>query len=160
MDLSELETPVPVVDLEIARGNIRCLQHYCDTHGFKLRPHIKTHKLPFFAHEQCKAGAAGITVQKIGEAEAMVQTGLANILVTYNIIGREKAERLANLTNFAHLDVAIDNEKALESLVWAKSRASAPIGVLIEFESGGNRQGVQTPAQAVDLARAILSHSG
>jgi len=160
MHLDELSSPVPVVDYDIASRNIRRLQQYCDTHQFRLRPHIKTHKLPFFAHEQCKAGAIGITVQKIGEAEIMAQTGLADILITYNIIGREKAERLANLTNFARLSVAIDNERALESLGWAAHRASTPIGVLIEFESGGNRQGVQTPEQAVALARSILGHSG
>ena len=160
MHISELDTPVPIVDYDIARRNIRRLQEYCDAHQFKLRPHIKTHKLPFFAHEQCKAGAVGITVQKVGEAEIMAQTGLTDILITYNVMGQEKAERLAHLTNFARISVAIDNDKALQSLVWAGSRASAPIGVLIEFESGGNRQGVQTPAQAVELAKAVLSHSG
>jgi len=160
MHLNELSSPVPVVDYDIARRNIHRLQQYCDTHQFRLRPHVKTHKLPFFAHEQCKAGAAGITVQKIGEAEVMAQTGLADILITYNIVGREKAERLANLTNFARLSVAIDNERALESLGWSERRAKNPIGVLIEFESGGNRQGVQTPEQAIDLAKAILGHSG
>ena len=79
----------------------------------------------------------------------MAQTGLNDILITYNIIGEDKAERLANLTNFAVLSVAIDNEKALESLIWAERRAHDPIGVLIEFESGGNRQGVQMPTEAV-----------
>ena len=82
MHISELETPVTVVDYDIARRNIRRLQEYCDAHQFKLRPHIKTHKLPFFAHEQCKAGAVGITVQKVGEAEIMAQTGLTDILIT------------------------------------------------------------------------------
>jgi len=160
MHVNELSSPVPVVDYDIARRNIRRLQEYCDTHRFKLRPHIKTHKLPFFAHEQCKAGAIGITVQKLGEAEVMAQTGLGDILVTYNIIGREKAERLANLTNFARLSVAVDNENALESLAWAAGRASAPISVLVEFESGGNRQGVQTPQKAVNLAKAVMGLSG
>ncbi|MBV9129229.1 MAG: alanine racemase [Verrucomicrobia bacterium] len=160
MHISELDTPVPVVDYDIACRNIRRLQEYCDANRFKLRPHIKTHKLPLFAHEQCKAGAVGITVQKLGEAEIMAHTGLTDILITYNVMGQEKAERLARLTNFARLSVAIDNEKALQSLAWAGNRARAPIGVLIEFESGGNRQGVQTPGQAVDLAKAVLSHSG
>jgi D-serine deaminase-like pyridoxal phosphate-dependent protein len=160
MQISELSSPVSVVDLDIASRNIRRLQEYCDRHQFKLRPHIKTHKLPFFAHEQCKAGAIGITVQKIGEAEVMVQTGLTDVLITYNVVGRDKAERLANLTNFATLSVTTDNEKALESLAGANRRANRPIGVLIEFESGGNRQGVQTPEAAVALAKKILGHSG
>jgi len=159
MHLSELSTPVPVVDYDTACRNIRRLQEYCDANQLKLRPHIKTHKLPFFAHEQCRAGAVGITAQKLGEAEVMAQTGLSDILITYNIVGPEKAERLANLTNFARLMVGIDNKKALESLVLAGRRARSPIGVLIEFESGGNRQGVQTPEQALELAKMIRGHS-
>jgi D-serine deaminase-like pyridoxal phosphate-dependent protein len=156
MLLGELETPVPVVDIDIVRRNIRRLQQYCDAHELKLRPHIKTHKLPLFAHEQCKAGATGITVQKIGEAEIMAQTGLTDILLTYNVLGQAKAERVAHLTHFARISVAIDNEKALESVSWAARRATAPISVLIEFESGGNRQGVQTPEQAVALAKTAV----
>lgn len=159
MYLRDLETPVPVVDLEIVLCNIRRLQHYCDAHEYKLRPHVKTHKLPLFAHEQCKAGATGITVQKIGEAEVMAQTGISDILLTYNVLGQEKAERVAHLTHFARVSVAIDNEKALESVAWAASRACSPIGVLIEFESGGNRQGVQTPEQAIALAKMAVKQS-
>ena len=159
MHISNLSTPVPVVDYDTARRNIRRLQEYCDAHQLKLRPHIKTHKLPFFAQEQCRAGATGITVQKVGEAEVMAQTGLTDILITYNIVGPEKAERLANLTNFARLAVGIDNKKAVESLVLAGSRANSPIGVLVEFESGGKRQGVQTPEQALELAKMIRGQS-
>jgi D-serine deaminase-like pyridoxal phosphate-dependent protein len=159
MFLLDLETPVPVVDLEIVHRNILRLQHYCDTHEFKLRPHIKTHKLPLFAHEQIKAGATGITVQKLGEAEVMAQTGIADILLTYNVLGQAKAERLAHLTHFARVSVAIDNEKALESVVWAASRACRPIGLLLEFESGLERQGVQTPEQAIALAKAAVKQS-
>jgi D-serine deaminase-like pyridoxal phosphate-dependent protein len=158
MLLSELETPVPVIDIEIARQNIRRLQHYCDAHELKLRPHVKTHKLPWFAHEQCKAGATGITVQKIGEAEVMAQTGISDILLTYNVLGQAKAERLAHLTHFARVSVAIDNEKALESVAWAAGRACGPISLLIEFESGGERQGVQMPEQAVALAKLAVKN--
>jgi D-serine deaminase-like pyridoxal phosphate-dependent protein len=159
MQIDELETPVPVVDLDIARQNIRRLQSYCDRYGLKLRPHVKTHKLPFFAHQQCRAGAVGITVQKVGEAEVMAQTGIADILLTYNVLGQAKAERVAHLSQFTRLSVAIDNEKALASVSWAANSAGIPIGVLIEFESGGNRQGVQTPEQALALARTATKQS-
>jgi len=156
MQIDELDTPVPVVDLDIARQNIRRLQSYCDTHGLRLRPHVKTHKLPLFAHEQCRAGAIGITVQKVGEAEIMAQTGITDILLTYNVLGQAKAERVAHLSQLTRLSVAVDNEKALASVAWAAKCARTPIGVLIEFESGGNRQGVQTPEQALALGRAAV----
>ena len=84
---------------------------------------------------------------------------MTDILVTYNIVGAEKAERLANLTYFARVGVAIDNEVSLETVAAAGKRAAAPIDVLIEFESGGGRQGVQTPEEALDLARAVMGHS-
>jgi D-serine deaminase-like pyridoxal phosphate-dependent protein len=158
MQISDLETPVPLVDLQIVRSNIRRLQDYCDAHEIKLRPHIKTHKLPLFAHEQMKAGAVGVTVQKLGEAEAMAQTGIGDILITYNVIGQAKAERLKHLTSFARMSVGIDNEKSLESVAWAAKRAATPIGLLIEFDSGANRQGVQAPEQALDLARSARKH--
>jgi len=159
MHINDLETPVPVVDLDIARRNIHRLQEYCDAHHLSLRPHIKTHKLPLFAHEQLRAGAIGITVQKLGEAEVMAQTGVTDILLTYNVIGEEKLERLANLTNFARMSVAIDNEKSLESVARAAKQGRRQIGVLVEFESGANRQGVQAPREAVELARLALQHS-
>jgi D-serine deaminase-like pyridoxal phosphate-dependent protein len=159
MKTNDLETPVPVVDIDIVRRNIRRLQDYCDAHRIELRPHIKTHKLPLFAHEQLRAGAVGITVQKLGEAEAMAQTGITDILLTYNLIGQAKAERLADLTNFALMTVAIDNKNALESVALAAQRAASPIGLLIEFESGGNRQGVQTPEQALELAKSAVKYS-
>jgi D-serine deaminase-like pyridoxal phosphate-dependent protein len=157
MQISDLQTPIPVVDVEIVRRNIRRLQDYCDAKEIKLRPHIKTHKLPLFAHEQIRAGAIGITVQKLGEAEAMAQTGITDILLTYNVIGREKAIRLAHLTNFARMSVGLDNEKSLESVAWAAKHAINTVGVLIEFESGANRQGVQTPEEALELAKSVVN---
>jgi D-serine deaminase-like pyridoxal phosphate-dependent protein len=149
-----------MVDFNIVQENIRRLQDYCDFHRIALRPHIKTHKLPFFAHEQTRAGAIGITVQKLGEAEMMAYSGITDILITYNLLGPAKAERLAHLTHLATISVAIDNLAAVDSLNLASKHAKTQIGVLIEFESGGNRQGVQNPEAALDLARKIRSHSG
>ena len=68
MRVSDLETPVPVIDLDRVEANLKKMQDYCDAHGLKLRPHIKTHKIPAFAHRQIELGAGGITCQKLGEA--------------------------------------------------------------------------------------------
>ena len=67
-----IDTPAVLIDLDIAEANIRRFQQHCNAHGLKLRPHIKTHKLPMLAKAQLKAGAVGITCQKISEAEAMI----------------------------------------------------------------------------------------
>ncbi|MBI3763868.1 MAG: D-TA family PLP-dependent enzyme, partial [Chloroflexi bacterium] len=69
MRVSELDTPVAIVDLDKLETNIARLQAYLNEHGLANRPHIKTHKIPEIAHKQMKAGAVGITCQKLGEAE-------------------------------------------------------------------------------------------
>lgn len=69
MNVASLDTPVATVDLDAVERNIARMQGYCDEHGLAFRPHIKTHKLPAIAHMQMRAGAVGITCQKLGEAE-------------------------------------------------------------------------------------------
>jgi D-serine deaminase-like pyridoxal phosphate-dependent protein len=95
MHVDELETPVPVIDLERVERNLAKMQAYCDSHKLRLRPHIKTHKMPAFAHRQMELGACGITCQKLGEAEVMIDAGLDDILITYPLIGPAKALHLA-----------------------------------------------------------------
>ena len=87
MDVTQLDTPVAVVDLDKLEENILQLQHYMDAHGIANRPHIKTHKIPAIAWMQLRAGAVGITCQKIGEAEVMANAGIEDIFLPYNIVG-------------------------------------------------------------------------
>ncbi|MEX2534790.1 MAG: alanine racemase [Trueperaceae bacterium] len=158
--LEDLDTPLVAVDLERVERNIAKLQAYCDEHGLANRPHIKTHKLPLIAHKQLAAGASGITVQTIGEAEVMVAAGIEDILVTYNVIGEQKAVRLARIARSARLRVGVDNEVALATVGRAASLAERPIGVLIEFESGKKRQGVERPQDALELASKVGTFDG
>ncbi len=155
MHINELDTPIPVIDLDRVEHNIHKLQNYLDKHGIKSRPHIKTHKLPFLAHQQLEAGAIGITCQKISEAAVMAAAGIKDILITYNIIGDAKVMPLAQLAKQTELSIAIDNTVALETIVKAASLAKTTIKILIEFESGNNRVGVQTPEEALALAKYI-----
>lgn len=151
--IETLDTPCVVVDLDVARRNIRRLQEYLDAHGVANRPHIKTHKLPLLAHWQVEEGARGITVQSVGEAEVMAAAGITDILITYNIMGDDKVRRLAQVACIANISVAVDNEVALNAVASAAVLSGRTIGVLIEFESGKKRQGVVTPEEAVVLAR-------
>lgn len=160
MHIDALETPVPVVDLDRVERNLRGMQDYCDRHGLRLRPHIKTHKLPEFARRQVALGAVGITCQKLGEAEVMAEAGLDDILISYPLIGPAKALRLAALARRLRMSVAVDNALALDTAAMAAAASRAEIGVLVEFESGANRVGVATPAEALDLARRIVASPG
>src|SRR3989304_3044376 len=94
MQIESLDTPIATVDLDAVDRNIGRMQSYCDEHGLAFRPHIKTHKLPAIAHMQVRAGAVGITCQKLGEAEVMEAAGLRDILLTFPLVGAAKAERL------------------------------------------------------------------
>ena len=91
---SELQTPAVLIDLDRVEANLSRAQDYADSHGLKLRPHIKTHKLPRFAKRAMELGAVGITVQKLGEAETMADAGISEIFLPYNIIGHAKLARL------------------------------------------------------------------
>jgi len=160
MTVHDLDTPAPVVDIDIVEQNLAKMQSYCDSHGLALRPHIKTHKIPHLAHRQVQLGACGITCQKLGEAEVMVAVGLTDILISYPLIGELKAKRLAVLAGTAKMTVAIDSDVALATATSAALSSGAEIGVLVEFDSGAKRTGVVSVEQALALAAQITETKG
>jgi D-serine deaminase-like pyridoxal phosphate-dependent protein len=154
MRLADLDTPVPVVDLDRVEANLVRMQQYCDAHGLRLRPHIKTHKLPQIARRQIELGAIGITCQKISEAMVFAEAGCDDILLTYPIVGPTKIAPLAELAKKTRrLAVALDNPVALDTVAAAAAAAGREIGVLVEFDSGGGRCGVQSVDELLALAR-------
>ncbi len=155
MHIDELETPVAIVDLDRLEANILRFQAYLDQHGIANRPHIKTHKIPEIAHMQLAGGAVGITCQKLGEAEVMAQAGIKDIFLPYNILGAAKLERLTHLVRRVHMSVTADSETTVRGLATAMQRAGLTLPVLVEFDSGMKRCGVQSPRAAADLARLI-----
>ncbi len=160
MHIDDLETPVAIVDLDQLQANVVKLQAYLDQHGIVNRPHIKTHKIPEIAHMQVDAGAVGITCQKLGEAEVMAQAGIKDIFVPYNILGEAKLERLIHLNRRARMSVTADSEVVVRGLAAAAQRDGARLTVLVEFDTGMGRCGVQTPYEAADLARIINRADG
>jgi D-serine deaminase-like pyridoxal phosphate-dependent protein len=160
MYIDELETPFAAVNLDKLESNIVKLQGYLDEHSINNRPHIKTHKIPEIAHMQIKAGAVGITCQKLSEAEVMAQAGIRDILVTYNIIGTTKLERLIRLARRTKLSVTADSEFTVKGLSTAAQSQKLELAVLVEFDSGARRCGVQSPQEAVALARLISKSPG
>lgn len=155
MLVEELDTPSVVVDLGVMEANIRRCQAYLDRHGLALRPHIKTHKIPAFARLQVGLGAKGVTCQKLGEAEVMVEAGITDILVTYNIVGQAKLDRLVALVHRAEMKVVADSAEVVEGLSAAMAGAGLVLPVLVECDTGAMRCGVTTPAAARELAEAI-----
>ena len=153
--IDDIDTPAVLIDVDRATRNIGRAQAYADRSGLKLRPHVKTHKLPFFAWKQVEAGARGITCQKIGEAEVFADTGVADdILITFNIVGDAKVGRLMDLAErVPRLTVVADNEVVLQGLSAGAHRRGRELPVLVECDTGFGRNGVQTPQAALELAR-------
>ena len=160
MHLDDLETPVPVVDIDRLEANIARLQAYLDSHGIANRPHIKTHKIPEIAQMQMDAGAIGITCQKVSEAEVMASVGFKDILIGYNILGESKLNRLMALAKKVIVSVVADSAVVVSGLSSAAQRAGLTLSVLVECDTGLHRCGVQSPQEAAELARLICSSPG
>ena len=158
--ISQLDTPVPLIDVDIALRNLTRWQKKCDERGIANRPHIKTHKLVGFAKIQIALGAKGITVQKLGEAEVMSASGIRDILLTFNVVGEGKIARLAAVMKKASMRVVADNESVLTSLQKAALLAGQDLGVFVECDTGAARNGVQTPMDALRLAQLIAKSPG
>jgi D-serine deaminase-like pyridoxal phosphate-dependent protein len=155
---TELDTPAVTIDLDLVEANIRRAQARLDRHGVANRPHIKTHKIPALAKMQMDAGAIGITCQKLGEVEVFADAGVVDdILLTYNVIGPAKTERLASLIKrLKRLAVVLDNETVARGLSEAAVRHGVEIRFLVECDTGFGRNGVASPQAALDLAEAAM----
>lgn len=153
-------TPAVVIDLDKVEANIARLQAACDAAGVANRPHIKTHKSPELARLQVAAGARGITCQKLGEAEVMADGGLDDILISYNILGEEKLGRLGALQRRVRMIVAADNPVTIAGLPQAAEIAGRDLEVVVECDTGRKRAGVETPGEAVELAKQIAASKG
>ncbi len=151
---STIDTPAVCLDLDVVDTNLERFQAYCVANCMNARPHIKTHKLPDFAHRQVDLGAIGITCQKIGEAEVMAASGIEDILLTFNIMGAPKLARLKELAKHCKLTVVADNQVVAKGLAEVFA-GGPPLRVLVECDSGGGRCGVQSPDEAMALAQYI-----
>ena len=159
--IQDIDTPAVIVDLKIVKENINAYQKYCNDVGITLRPHIKTHKIPALAKLQVKAGAVGITAQKISEAEAIIsEGGIDDVLITYNIIGEKKLRALLDLAKRVKVSVVADSFFCVKGLSKTFKGAGEPISVLVECDTGANRCGVTSPHLACELAELINRSPG
>jgi len=159
-DFSDLDTPAVLIDIDRVTQNLERAQNYADAHGLKLRPHIKTHKLPRFAKQAMDLGAVGITVQKLGEAEVFADAGITEIFLPYNIIGPAKLARLKALHDRVNITVTADSAETVEGLSRTFADSAKPLTVLVECDTGMGRCGVQSPADALALAEKIANSTG
>jgi D-serine deaminase-like pyridoxal phosphate-dependent protein len=150
----ELETPVPVVDLDRLERNLDRAARYAADHELGLRPHIKTHKSPRLAAEQLKRGAVGLTCATPYEAEVMSEVA-DDILLAYPPVGALRARRVAGLPEHVRLTVALDSATAVDDLAVAARAADREIAVYVELDLGMHRVGLPVVDDAIALAKRI-----
>jgi D-serine deaminase-like pyridoxal phosphate-dependent protein len=160
LSLAELDTPALLLDLDALERNIARMAGHFRSKGVDWRPHAKAFKCPAIAHQLRRAGAIGVTVAKVSEAEVMAAGGIDDILIAHLVVGPAKAARLAGLQRMADVKVTVDHPDQIPSLDEAARKAGVTIGVLVDVDLGMHRTGVADPHAALVLATRIADSPG
>lgn len=156
---AEIVTPAIMIDVDVLDRNIERMASSMLNRGLRLRPHVKTHKTLEIAAKQLAAGAVGITVATIGEAEVFADSGVTDIFIAYPLwVEAHHADRLRKLAAKCSLAVGVDSAESATAMGQRLGADAESIEVLIEVDSGHHRSGV-LPGEVVDVARAA-SHAG
>lgn len=155
MKISELDTPMLLVDEDAFNRNLKRMQTIAADAGIAYRPHAKAHKSPEIAKIQLAHGACGVCCAKLGEAEVMVAGGIEDILITTPVIGPSKLIRLMDIASRAKVTAVVDNAANVAEMAKFAHIAGVRFGVVVEVDVGQNRCGVQPGEPALALARAI-----
>lgn len=157
--LDSLQTPSILVDRPRLEANLRSMQDACDAHGVELRPHIKTHKMVTVARRQLELGARGLTCAKLGEAEAMLPSGVRSLFVAHSLVDHRQAPRLTAL--FDRLDdlrLAVTSEAHAEAFIALAAKTGRKLSVMLGIDTGLGREGVRDASAAPRIA-ALLGRS-
>lgn len=171
MKVNELDTPSLLIDREIMIDNIQRMQSKADKYNVNLRAHTKTHKMPALAKLQEDAGAKGITVAKVGEAEVMAENGCNDIFIANEIVGEGKLNRIKKLAETIAISFGVDSIEQCEMIEKVFRYSQKPAQVLIEIEVGENRSGVVEESDFIRLVdylkncshvnlKGVFSHDG
>jgi len=153
--ISQVPTPALLLDLDAFESNLRTLADHCQRAGVGFRPHAKTHKCPEIARRQIAAGALGVCVATVTEAEIMVAAGIRGVLLTSPVVEPRKIERMVQLANRGGAMMSLGHARTAELLNEAAEAARLRVEVLIDLDVGDGRTGVTPGAQALELAQAI-----
>jgi D-serine deaminase-like pyridoxal phosphate-dependent protein len=165
-----LDTPAMLVDLDIAESNIASMAAYARRAGLRLRPHAKTHKSLAMARRQLAAGAVGLCVATVSEAEVFAGAGTADITLAYPVVGARKLQRLADVCRAAPITLVADSAAVIDGYGEVARRAGRPVEVLVEVDAGMHRVGAlphAVPELATQVGKTaglefagILTHAG
>ena len=157
MPLAQVDTPALLIDLDAFERNLERMATFVRQAGVRLRPHSKTHKSPIIAGKQIALGAVGQCCQKVSEAEVMVAGGVADVLVSNEVAGAIKLDRLAALARRAKVGVCVDDASNVAEIEAAAAKASVQLDVLVEIDVGARRCGTTPGEPAARLAQRIAN---
>jgi D-serine deaminase-like pyridoxal phosphate-dependent protein len=158
--LDEVDTPALILDLDVFERNLAALNRSLEGRSIRVRAHAKTHKCPTIALRQIAAGAVGVCCQKVAEAEAMVDGGVGDVLISNEVMGDAKLVRLARLTRRARIGICVDHPAQVGALGKAMQAEGTVLDVYVEIDVGARRCGVAPGAPALELARAVERTKG
>lgn len=157
---TELDTPAYCIDLDTLDANIAKMASFLAARGKQWRPHAKCHKSPIIAKRQVDAGAMGVTVAKVSEAEVYAQAGIRDILIANMIVGEPKLQRVAQLCRIADPIVCIDHFAQAEMLAGVCRTAGLTCRVILELDIGLERVGVRPGQDTLQLAQGVAGLEG
>ena len=151
----EVDTPALLIDLDAFEFNLDTMAARLEGTGVKLRAHAKTHKSAVVAHQQIARGAVGQCVQKVAEAEALAWGGVKNILVSNEVVGTDKLNRVAALARITTIALCADCAEHVTAIEAAARDNGVNLTVLVEIDVGMNRAGIAAGTEAAALGRMI-----
>lgn len=161
MSIDEISTPALIVDLDAFEKNVKIMRDFIRKTGVRHRAHAKTHKSADIALYQIEHGdACGICCQKVAEAEALVDGGIKDVLVSNQVVDPKKIDRLAQLAKKARVLVCVDDIGNVDDLSVSAGKHGVTIECLVEIDCGAGRCGVQWGDPVVAIARKIAASNG
>lgn len=155
MKVSQIETPALIVERSAFESNMAAMSRLLEQTAMAFRPHYKSHKSIDVVRRQLAAGAKGITCAKLSEAEDLAQAGVGDILIANQVVQQEKLGRVAVLANKTRLTICVDHEQQVKALERAMAARGGILYVLVEYEIGMGRCGVETHGEVIRLAKLI-----
>ncbi len=158
--IQDLASPSVLIDSDKMQSNLERMQSLCTAQGVELWPHIKTHKLIPVLKRQLQLGAAGITCAKIGEAEALLASGVKRIFIAHSLVDMRQIPRLRELhRQLDQLILAVTSELHFSVLEQILEKAEITVSVMMAVDTGLKREGTRNLDQAVKLAEKIAHSS-
>ena len=162
MDEADIQTPCLVLDLDALERNVKKMGDYAKAHGMRHRVHGKMHKSVDVAKLQVElGGAVGVCCQKVSEAEVFARGGITDVLVSNQVRGEAKIDRLARLPKLgARAICCVDDIENVAELSAGATAHGTQIECLVEIDCGAGRCGVTTTPEVVEIAKAIDAADG